>query len=144
MTSDPAFQAWLSARSFPADPASPSRSYMDQVAAATSRGVVVRRVRIVSEPVSDYVRWEHGLTAPVNVAAGEQVRWVPREFCSTLTLPGNPYWVFDDKLVRFVLFEGNGELRGFQYSDHPDVIAACRDAFEAVWELGIPHEDYRV
>ena len=47
---------------------------------ATGRGVEFRRLRIVSEPLSDYIRWEHALTA-VNVAAGEQVRWLSRRTC---------------------------------------------------------------
>jgi hypothetical protein len=144
LTSAPDYRAWLAARTLPADPAGPHRAYTEAVAAATSRGVPVRRARIVSEPVSDYVRWEHALTDPVNVAAGEQVRWLPRHLASVLALPGNPYWVFDDRLVRFSLFDGNGEWRGHQYSDHPQVIAACTVAFQAVWERATAHEGYQV
>lgn len=144
LTSDPAYQAWLAARTLPADPAGPYRGYIETVAAAVSRGVRIRRARIVSEPVSEYVRWEHALTRAVNIAAGEQVRWLPRRLASVLALPGNPYWVFGDRLVRFSLFGGDGEARGNQYSEHPDVIGACTAAFEAVWELATPHEEYEV
>jgi hypothetical protein len=144
LTSAPDYRAWVAGRSLPADPAVPYRGYMETVAAAKSRGVLVRRARIVSEPVSDYVRWEHALTGPVNIAAGEEVRWLPRQAASVLSLPGNPYWVFDDRLVRFSLFDGNGEWRGNQYSDHPHVIAACTAAFQAVWERATAHEEYQV
>lgn len=41
------------------------------------RGVVMRRARVISEPVTDYIRYEHALT-PVNIAVGERVRWLPR------------------------------------------------------------------
>jgi hypothetical protein len=144
LTSDPGFQAWLAGRAAPQDPAVQYRGYTAVVREAVLRGVRVRRARIISEPVSDYVRWEHALTGPVNVAAGEQVRWLPRRLASTLALPGNPYWVFDDRLVRFTVFAGNGEVAGQQYSQDPGVIRACRAAFEAVWDLATPHEDYRV
>ena len=144
MTSDPAFQAWLAGRSAPQEPAVQYRAYTEAVLSAVRRGVTVRRARIISEPASDYVRWEHFLTSPVNIAAGEQVRWLPRRLASTLALPGNPYWVFDDRLVRFTLFGGDGEVLGHQYSGDPAVIAACGSAFEAVWGHAIPHEDYRV
>ncbi|WP_243716057.1 DUF6879 family protein [Actinomadura darangshiensis] len=40
---------------------------------AVERGVTIRRARVVSEPLSDYIRWEHMLTSQ-NVAAGEDVR----------------------------------------------------------------------
>lgn len=144
MTSEPAFQAWLAGRSVPQEPAVQYRAYTEAVLSAVRRGVIVRRARIISEPASDYVRWEHFLTSPVNIAAGEQVRWLPRRLASTLALPGNPYWVFDERLVRFTLFGGDGEVLGHQYSADPAVIAACAAAFEAVWAHAIPHEDYRV
>lgn len=143
LTSAPDYQAWLAARSLPADSAGPYRAYMEAVAAAAGRGVLVRRARIVSEPVSDYVRWEHALTGPVNIAAGEQVRWLPRQLASLLLIPGNPYWVLDGHLVRFSLFDGNGEWSGNQCSDHPEVIAACWEAFEAVGDRAVPYADYQ-
>jgi hypothetical protein len=144
LTSDPAFQAWLAGQPAPQDPAVQYRAFTGTVRDAVRRGVSVRRARIISEPVSDYVRWEHALTGPVNVAAGEQVRWLPRRLASTLALPGNPYWVFDDRLVRFTVFAGDGEVAGQQYSEDPGVITACLAAFEAVWDLATPHEDYRI
>jgi hypothetical protein len=114
------------------------------ISSAVARGVVVRRARVVSEPVSDYVRWEHGLTEPINIKAGELVRWLPRRLASTLALPGNPYWVFDDRLVRFSLYGGDGEVHGHQYSEDPAVIGLCASAFEAVWERATPHAEYRL
>ena len=144
LTSDPAFQAWRARRSAPEDPAVQYRGYIGVVRDAVRRGVAVRRARVISEPVSDYVRWEHVLTGPVNIAAGERVRWLPRRLASTLALPGNPYWVFDDRLVRFTVFAGDGEVVGQQYSEDADVITLCRAAFEAVWEHAVPHEEYRV
>ncbi|MBA9001574.1 DUF6879 family protein [Thermomonospora cellulosilytica] len=144
LTSDPSFQAWLAGRPAPVDPATQYRQYMDLISSAVARGVVIRRARIVSEPVSDYVRWEHELTGPVNIAAGERVRWLPRRLASTLALPGNPYWVFDDRLVRFSLFGGDGEVHGHQFYEDPDTIEMCRSAFEAVWERAVPHQDYKV
>ena len=144
LTSDLAFQAWLAGCPAPQDPAVQYSGYIAVVRDAVLRGVRVRRARIIAEPVSAYVRWEHALTGPVNVAAGERVRWLPRRLASTLVLPGNPYWVFDDWLVRFTVFAGDGEVAGQQYSEEPGVITACRAAFEAVWDLATPHENYRI
>jgi hypothetical protein len=144
MTSDPAFRAWLAGRTAPLEPAVQYQAYMQAVLDAVRRGVTVRRARIISEPVSDYVRWEHSLTGPVNIAAGERVRWLPRRLASTLALPGNPYWVLDDRLVRFTLFSGDGEVLGHQYSEDRAVVEACGSAFGTVWEHAVPHEDYQV
>jgi hypothetical protein len=143
-TSDFAYQEWLAGHADMQESAQRYRSYADLIVSAVGRGVVVRRARIVSEPVSDYVRWEHWLTGPLNIKAGEEVRWLPRRLASTLALPGNPYWVFDDRLVRFTLFDGDGRVQGSQYSDDNNVIQACKAAFESVWQLAIPHQEYRI
>lgn len=143
-TSDLAYQAWLAGRADAQESARQYEAYTNLVLRTVRRGVIVRRARIISEPVSDYVRWEHWLTDPVNIAAGEQVQWLPRRLASTLALPGNPYWIFDDCVVRFTLFGGDGEFQGSQFSDEAGVIEACRSAFEAVWQLAIPHREYLI
>ncbi|GAB7186516.1 hypothetical protein ATKI12_6347 [Kitasatospora sp. Ki12] len=107
------------------------------------RGVVMRRARIVSEPVTEYIRWEHALT-PVNIAAGEQVRWLPRRLASDIALPGNDLWLIDDRLVLFHWFTGDGDWAGHEYTEDPAVVKLVADAFEAVWERGTPHDRYAV
>ncbi|MGF1425000.1 DUF6879 family protein [Kitasatospora sp. LaBMicrA B282] len=110
---------------------------------AVSRGVVMRRARVVSEPVTDYIRFEHAGTA-VNIAAGEQVRWLPRRQASDIALPGNDFWVFDGRLVEFNHFTGAGDWADDRYelSEDPTVVKLCVSAFETVWERGINHAMY--
>ena len=56
--SDPMFTGWREGRRFdPADWDSWWRPWLDIVVAARSRGVAIRRARIVSEPVSEYIQW---------------------------------------------------------------------------------------
>ncbi|MBD0695738.1 DUF6879 family protein [Streptomyces sp. CBMA123] len=107
------------------------------------RGVELRRARIVSEPVTDYIRWEHALT-PVNLAAGEQVRWLPRRLASDIPLPGNDLWLVDDRQVLFHWFTGDGDWAGHEYSEDPAVVKLVSAAFETVWERGTPHADFTV
>ncbi|MFF7638073.1 DUF6879 family protein [Kitasatospora sp. NPDC008050] len=108
-----------------------------------ARGVEIRRARIVSEPVTDYIRWEHALT-PVNIAAGERVRWLPRRLASDIALPGNDLWLIDDRLVLFHHFTGNGDWKGHEYTGDPATVKMVADAFETVWERATPHEQYAV
>ena len=108
---------------------------------AVARGVEFRRLRIVSEPVTDYIRWEHAMT-PANLAAGEQVRWLPRSQCTDLLVVPVDFWVFDSRLVRFGLFSGDGGVVGHEVRDEPGVSKLVADCFEAAWERGIPHSDY--
>ena len=125
------------------DPIEWGRSWIDLVAPLVARGVTVRRARIVSEPVTDYIRFEYGVT-PMNVAAGEQVRWLPRRRALDVAVPLNDYWVFDDRVVQFNHFAGDGSsLKQPENRDEPALVSLCLTAFEAVWERAIPHEDYK-
>jgi hypothetical protein len=137
---DPAFLAWLADGQI-TDPALPD--WYDLVRAQVARGITFRRARIVSEPLSDYVRFEYAMTAGLNVAAGEQVRWLPRRQASDLCLPGNDFWVLDGRVVRFGHFAGNGDFLDHELTEDETVVKHCATAFEAVWERAIDHADYR-
>lgn len=138
---DPVFLEWRAGKLNTGSPAYPE--WFAEVREHAARGVGFRRARIVSEPVTDFIRFEYEITAALNVAAGEQVRWLPRRQASDLRLPGNDFWVFDDRAVRFGHFAGDGSYLGDEEVDDSSVVALCASAFEAVWERAIPHEEYR-
>jgi hypothetical protein len=101
----------------------------------------VRRARIVSEPLSDYQRWSRSIAGPM-VQAGEDIRWVPRSRVSSIGMPGNDFYLFDDRLAVFLLYAGNGLAAGKVSSTDPADLRLCRSAFEAVWQLSVPHREY--
>ena len=138
------FAEWRAGfRHDPADRASWWRPWLDLIQETVSRGVVVRRARIVSEPVSEYTRFLYDGTF-TNIAAGEQVRWLPRRRASDIALPGNDFWLIDNRLIRWNHFTGDGASGGGEISEDPAAAKLCADAFEAVWERGIPHETYTI
>lgn len=138
------FKHWQETGECDADPASDYWApWVDLISRAVARGVVVRRARIVSEPVSEYIRYEHAGTT-VNVQAGEAVRWLPRRNASDLLLPGNDLWIFDEQQVLFNHFTGNGDWDspGMELRTEPLVVKQVVDAFEAIWDRAIPHDQY--
>ncbi|MEU0692148.1 DUF6879 family protein [Streptomyces uncialis] len=138
------FSAWrLGAKTDWDDRPSWWRPFHDHVAQAVHRGVAIQRVRVVSEPVSEYIRWEHYVTR-ANLAAGEQVRWVSRRHAVDLLLPCNDFWLFDGGLARIHHFAGNGDLIEDEFSSEPALLKVLATAFEAAWERGVPHDDYQV
>jgi hypothetical protein len=110
---------------------------------ATQAGKRVRRARVVSEPVTDYIRFEWSGTH-YNVEAGEEVRWLPRRLASAIALPGNDFWLFDGEVVAFTVFTGDGDVAEHQLTADHDIVRLCRSAFEAVWAVATPHADYRL
>jgi hypothetical protein len=137
---DKRFTRWLAGDPVPV-PANPEWS--DLVRTHTARGVRFRRARIVSEPLADYIRFEHAITGEVNVSAGEDVRWLPRRHATDLVVPLNDFWLLDGRLIRFGYFAGNGEFLEDEVTEDQAVARMCSQAFEAVWERAIPHGDYR-
>jgi hypothetical protein len=138
---DPDYLEWQSGHHFnPADRWSDWFSLMQET---TGRGVVVRRVRIVAEPVTDYVRFEYDVTADHNIAAGELVRWLPRRQTAGLTVPPTDFWVFDEQVVIWNHFSGDGSWMGEERADNPELAKLCATSFDAVWDRAIPHEEYR-
>ncbi|MFD4142839.1 DUF6879 family protein [Streptomyces sp. NPDC058572] len=127
----------------PADRASWWRPWLDLVQDTVARGVVMRRARIVSEPVSEYTRFLYDGTF-TNIAAGEQVRWLPRRHASDIALPGNDFWLFDGRIVCWNHFTGEGASAGPEVVTDPAAAKLCSDAFETVWSLAAPHDQYKI
>lgn len=138
------FEHWRATGERDVDPASDYWApWVDLIGQTRARGVTVRRARIVSEPVTEYIRYEHAGT-PVNVAAGEDVRWLPRRRASDLALPGNDFWLFDDEWIHWNHFTGDGASTGAEITHSPEAAKLCANAFEAVWERAIPHDQYAI
>ena len=71
-------------------------------------GRIMQRVHVVSEPVSDYIRFELLRVYPANVEAGEDVRILSR---SEAWPPGLDFWLFDDDLAALLKYDSGGRVR---------------------------------
>ncbi|MGW5336578.1 DUF6879 family protein [Streptomyces bauhiniae] len=139
------YEQWRATGRRDADPDSAYWApWVDLIQRATARGVTVRRARIVSEPVTEYIRYEHAGTS-VNVLAGEQVRWLPRRQAVDLLLPGCDLWIFDGTSVLFNHFSGDGGWADppLELRTEPGLVKQCTDAFESVWKRATPHDQYK-
>ena len=138
---DPDYRDWREGRRF--NPAERWADWFNLISATVARGVIVRRARVISEPVTDFIRFEYEVTKDHNIAAGEQVRWLPRQHATDLALPGNDFWVFDSEVLIINHFAGDGSWVGEERCDDPVTAKLCAYAFEQVWKRATPHEHYR-
>lgn len=104
---------------------------------------MIRRSRVVSVPVSDYIRYEYAGTQ-MSIEAGERVRWLARDQASSVALPGNDLWIFDGQLVQFNIFDGLGRWIRTDFDENPEVVKFCVSSFESVWERAVRHADFTV
>lgn len=117
------------------------RPWLDLVRDVTAAGRRITRVRIVSVPHVDYTRW--GLAvAPLNIAAGEDLRWLPRQLTCEADLTADDFWLFDDNRVVFTIFEPGGRFAGGAQTVDPVIVERCRLVRDYVWSLAIPHHAY--
>jgi len=115
--------------------------WLNLVQQATQTGKRMTRVRVVTIPHSDYVRW--GLAvAPLNISVGEDVRWLPRHLAGGIDFPASDFWLFDGRRLVFTVFHDDGRFLGGTETHDPDVIEQCRRVHDQVWTRAIPHADY--
>jgi hypothetical protein len=134
------FQLFLNGRD---DDLAWMQSWLALVTEATSAGKEITRARIVTVPHGDYTRW--GLTiAEHNIAAGENIRWLPRHLIDPVELTTDDYWLFDDSRVVFTVFTPDGASGGGVATTDPVIVRHCRTVRDRVWEAAIPHAQYRV
>jgi len=115
--------------------------WLKLVREATQAGKVITRVRVVSVPHGDYTRW--GLTiAPLNIEAGEEIRWLPRHLTHGMDLTTDDYWLFDGNRVVFTVFEPSGRFAGGAQTADPVIVEHCRRARDQVWAQAIPTHEY--
>jgi len=137
---DPDWIDWREGRQF--DPAERWHEWFSLVCDTTERGVSVRRARIVSEPVTDYVRYEYDVTAGLNLASGEEGRWLPRSRAVGLLVPAVDFWIFDGVTVVVNHFDGYGGNLRHEQLDDADLATRYAAAFGEIWHRATPHEEY--
>lgn len=136
---DPDWFDWQRGERF--DPAVRWSSWFDLVRRTAARGVSIRRARIITEPVTDYIRYEHEVTAAHNIAAGEEVRWLYRRAAVGLLVPLTDFWVVDDAALVLNHFDSTGAMTE-ERRDDPALVSTYAIAFEAVWQQCVPHAEF--
>jgi hypothetical protein len=107
----------------------------------TAAGTAVHRVRVVSEPHTDYTRFAFAMT-PGNLAAGEDIRWLPRDH-APVDLPDDDWWLFDEQLVAWTVFETDGAaLPDWVASSDRAIIDHYARIRDQLWSKAIRHSDY--
>ncbi|MGW4424710.1 DUF6879 family protein [Streptosporangium sp. NPDC004631] len=115
--------------------------YFAAIRAATAAGTVVRRIRVVREPLNDYARFLLHI-APGNIAAGEQIRYLPRDRATGVEFPSEDCWLFDSSRLILVKFFDNGRMDGFYVADDPELVQVYRHACAQAWERATPFAEY--
>lgn len=105
----------------------------------TGQGKRVSRVRVVTEPHTDFVSFSLRNCA-ANIQAGEDIRYLPRHDAGGL--PGYDFWLFDSSRLYMMHFDERNDFSGAEeIADPPTILRHCywRDA---AWHYAISYETY--
>lgn len=81
--------------------------WIEDIGRLVKAGKRMERVRVVSEPPSDYTRFGIDLARRLNVPAGEDIRYLPRPRAEALGLPDEDFWLLDSSRVLTLHFDGD-------------------------------------
>lgn len=96
--------------------------WLERVRASVAAGKRFERVRVVPEPLTDYLRFELR-ACQFNVTAGEDIRYLHQAEASRLDLPSHDFWVFDSATLVLLYFANDDRLLGAQAITDPDTVA---------------------
>lgn len=120
----------------------PDLSYMDQwlaeVRRATAEGRRFARVRMLTDPLTPYLRFELAVSGR-NIDAGEEIRVIPEARARALGLPEYDFWLFDDDLAAVMHFDEGG----FTHADLvavPYQVAPFLEIRDLAWQNAVPFD----
>ncbi|HEU5472263.1 MAG TPA: hypothetical protein VFV67_16535 [Actinophytocola sp.] len=117
------------------------RSWLDMVREATAAGRRFRRVRVVTLPLTDYSRF--GLWgAQSNNAAGEDIRYLPRDKAEAIGLPNHDYWLFDSTKLLHMHFDDDDVPLDHEFVDDAAEIVRHNYWRDAAWHHAIKRDDF--
>jgi hypothetical protein len=103
-----------------------------------SRGATVRRVRVLREPPSDYLRFEMGWAYVANVSAGEDIRILDlTERPAPAEVVDAEFWMLDRQRIALMAYSMAGKFLHAHALDGDDA-APYVDAAETAWRLAEP------
>jgi hypothetical protein len=115
--------------------------WLDTVRANVATGRRYQRIRVVPEPLSDYLRYALRGTRQT-VEAGEDIRYLPRARANQLNLPDHDYWLFDDTRLALLHFTADDRPLGALVITEPEVVEQYRTWLDLAAEHATPYAEF--
>lgn len=118
------------------------KPWQDFVRNSLREGKTMARVHVVTEPLTDYLRFEVTCGYPLSVEAGEDVRIIRRPVRLPVALPGHDFWIFNDNDVVIMDYDEDGRFHGGDTVSGPGEIAYYRRIRDVTMQHSMPLDDY--
>ncbi|GAA0638390.1 hypothetical protein GCM10010174_70330 [Kutzneria viridogrisea] len=104
-------------------------------------GVRFERVRVLTDPLTDYLRYQLARITSPAVTAGEDIRILPATVARRLDLGTVDFWVLDDERVLVPHFVDHAVTGGELVTD-PVEVARFREVQTRAWDHAVPFREY--
>lgn len=115
--------------------------WFEAVRQLAAQGRRMERVRVVSEPRSDYTQFGIDLARRLNVPAGEDIRYLARSTAREIGLPDEDFWLLDSSRVLVLHFDGD-VLLGAELVTEAAEVARRVHWREVAWHYAIILDRY--
>jgi hypothetical protein len=117
--------------------------WFDLVRRNADQGKIMRRVRVITTPLTAYSQWALHVSAGNN-AAGEHIRYLHRP--DSVGLPDLDYWIFDhgtaQERAAIVHFDAADQLLGAEIITNRPVVNELQAAFDDAWRRSLSRDDF--
>ncbi|MPZ86827.1 MAG: hypothetical protein GEU81_01915 [Nitriliruptorales bacterium] len=117
--------------------------WLDTMRAAVAQGKRIERVRVVPEPLTEYLRYEAWL-CHYNIQAGEDIRYLPRQRAQELGLPDSDYWLFDSHRLARLHFDADDHPVAAELIEDPDAIIRANYYRDLAWHHATPFQTWHL
>jgi hypothetical protein len=114
-------------------------AWLAVVRAGVAAGKVLQRVHVVSEPLTDYLRFEIGWSYQLSAEAGEDIR-ISR---AAAALPADDYWLFDSRALARLQYDDDGALTGVELTADPAAVVQAGYWRDVALHLAVPLRNWR-
>ncbi|MEY9849719.1 DUF6879 family protein [Streptacidiphilus sp. MAP5-3] len=132
------YRRWLDGKPLDIDPSGSWYAVMRRI---TGQGRRVERVRVIDQPSTENQRYSLA-SVPVNLDAGEDIRYLRREDSVRLGLPDDDLWLFDSRFVATFAWDESGWATHLDVTDDPQVVLAACQARDAAWHYAMRYEGF--
>jgi hypothetical protein len=115
--------------------------WLDRIRAVTAAGVRFERVRVLTEPLTDYLAYQLARITEPAVQAGEDIRILTPAAAADLHLPPVDFWILDDDRVLLPTFVDH-QLIGGELVDEPAEVARFQEIRQRAWDHAVPFREY--
>lgn len=112
------------------------QGWLTRVRTWTAAGQRIGRVRMLTDPLTDYLRFELSITPPA-VEAGEDIRFLSAARATELGAPTEDFWLLEDQEVLALRFGDHG-VSGAELITEPGKVSAYRAWRDTATAAAVP------